>query len=120
SRQLLAIAAGIIGTFGVPRWWLNRITRRRQTKFLAELANAIEIIVRGVKSGLPLNECLATIARESAEPLAGEFAEVVEQQKVGVPLSEALERMGTRMPLAEVRFLTIVIAIQQQAGGNLS
>ena len=76
--------------------------------------------MRGVKSGLPLNECLATIARESAEPLAGEFQEVVEQQRVGVPLGEALERMRTRMPLAEVRFLTIVIAIQQQAGGNLS
>ena len=76
--------------------------------------------MRGVKSGLPLNECLATIARESAQPLAGEFREVVEQQRVGVPLSEALDRMATRMPLAEIRFLIIVIAIQQQAGGNLS
>jgi tight adherence protein B len=120
SRQFAAIAAGLVGTFGLPRWFVNKLIKRRQAKFLAELANAIEIVVRGVKSGLPLNECLATIARESAQPLASEFREVVEQQRVGVSLSEALDRLATRMPLAEIRFLTIVIAIQQQAGGNLS
>ncbi len=120
SRQFLAVAVGIIGTFGLPRWVLNKLIKRRQGKFLAELANAIEVVVRGVKSGLPLNECLATIASESPQPLAGEFREVVEQQRVGVSLSEALDRMVMRMPLSEVKFLTIVIAIQQQAGGNLS
>ena len=120
SRQLLAIAAALVGTFGVPRWVLSKLVKRRQGKFLAELANAVDIIVRGVKSGLPLNECLATISQESTEPLASEFREVVEQQRVGVSLSEALERLTKRMPLPEVRFLTIVIAIQQQAGGNLS
>jgi len=119
-RQLVALAVGIVGAFALPRWLVNKLIQRRQNKFLGELANAIEIVVRGVKSGLPLNECLATISRESAEPLAGEFREVVEQQRVGVTLGEALERLTTRMPLAEVKFLTIVIAIQQQAGGNLS
>jgi tight adherence protein B len=120
SRQLVAISVAIIGTFGVPRWVLNKIIKRRQAKFQAELANAIEIVVRGVKSGLPLNECLGTIANECAQPLAAEFREVVEQQRIGVTLAEALDRLATRMPLAEVKFLTIVIAIQQQAGGNLS
>jgi tight adherence protein B len=120
TRLLLAFVVGLVGVFGLPRWVVSKLTTRRQNKFLRELANAIEIIVRGIKSGLPLNECLGTIGRESAEPLAGEFREVVEQQKVGVPLGEALERLTTRMPLAEVRFFTIVIAIQQQAGGNLS
>ncbi len=120
SRQFVAICAAIIGVFGLPRWVLNKLTNRRQAKFIAELANAIEVVVRGVKSGLPLNECLGTIANESAQPLAGEFREVVDQQRVGVSLSEALDRLATRMPLAEVKFLTIVIAIQQQAGGNLS
>jgi tight adherence protein B len=120
TRFLLAFVVGLVGVFGLPRWVVSKLTSRRQNKFSRELANAIEIIVRGIKSGLPLNECLGTIGRESAEPLAGEFREVVEQQKVGVPLGEALERLTTRMPLAEVRFFTIVIAIQQQAGGNLS
>ena len=109
-----------VGALGLPRWILARITKRRQTKFTDEFANAIDVIVRGVKSGLPLPECLGIIARESPEPVAGEFTELVEQQRVGVPLGEAFERMMTRMPMAEVRFFAIVIAIQQQAGGNLS
>ena len=113
-------SVGSWACFGVPRWFVALLTKRRQAKFIEEFANAIDIIVRGVKSGLPLNECLGMIAREVAEPLAGEFREVVEQQSMGVTLGEALERMATRMPLPEVRFLTIVIAIQQQAGGNLS
>jgi tight adherence protein B len=112
--------AFFVGAFGLPRWLLARITKRRQHKFIDEFANAIDVIVRGVKSGLPLPECLAIIARESPEPVAGEFTELVEQQRVGVPLSEAFERMMTRMPLAEVRFFAVVIAIQQTAGGNLS
>jgi tight adherence protein B len=115
-----AAVAAFIGALGLPRWILNKLTKRRQQKFLAQLANAIDVIVRGVKSGLPLNECLQVIARESPQPLAEEFREVVEQQRLGVPLAEGLERMSERLPLAEIRFLTIVISIQQQAGGNLS
>lgn len=114
------IVALFVGAFGIPRWALAKMTKRRQAKFLSHLANAIDVVVRGVKSGLPLNECLQVIARESPEPLAGEFRSVMEQQRLGVPLSDALDRMYDRMPLSEVRFLTIVIAIQQQAGGNLS
>jgi tight adherence protein B len=109
-----------VGTLGLPRWLLARITRRRQTRFIDEFANAIDVIVRGVKSGLPLPECLGIIARESPQPVCGEFSELVEQQRVGVPLSEAFERMMMRMPMPEVRFFAIVIAIQAQAGGNLS
>ena len=80
----------------------------------------MDVVVRGVKSGLPLNECLQIIARESPEPIASEFREVVEQQRVGITLSDALSRLCQRVPLAEVRFLAIVIGIQQSAGGNLS
>lgn len=116
----VTVVAVFLGAFGIPRWVLGKLTKRRQAKFTSHLANAIDVVVRGIKSGLPLNECLQVIARESPEPLAGEFRNVVEQQRLGVPLGDALERMYDRMPLAEVRFLTIVIAIQQQAGGNLS
>jgi tight adherence protein B len=114
------LAAVVVGTLGVPRWLLSKITARRQSKFIDEFANAIDVIVRGVKSGLPLNECLAIIARESPAPICNEFQELVDQQRVGIPLAEAFERMMTRMPMSEVRFFAIVIAIQQQAGGNLS
>ena len=118
--MFLSMIVGLVGVFGIPRWFVNKLTARRQTKFTRELPNAIDIVVRGMKSGLPLNECLAIIARESEEPLAGEFREVIEQQRVGVSLGEALERLAMRMPLPEVKFLAIVVAIQQQAGGNLS
>jgi tight adherence protein B len=117
---VVPLLAVFVGTLGLPRWILARMTKRRQYKFTDELANAIDVIVRGVKSGLPLNECLAIIARESPQPVAGEFTDLVEQQRVGVPLGECFERMMARMPLPEVRFFAIVIAIQQQAGGNLS
>jgi len=115
---LLAVA--MIGALGVPRWILGFLIKRRQNKFVGEFANAIDIIVRGVKSGLPLNECLGIIARESPEPIRGEFQELVDQQRVGVPLAECFDRMMNRVPIPEVRFFAIVIAIQQQAGGNLS
>lgn len=117
---IVPILGSFVGVLGLPRWILARLTKRRQYKFIDEFANAIDIIVRGVKSGLPLIECLGIIAREAPQPISGEFTELVEQQRVGVPLAEAFERMMVRTPLPEVRFFSIVIAIQQQAGGNLS
>jgi tight adherence protein B len=117
---MLLVTALLVGGFGLPRFVLAKITARRQKKFLAELANAIDVIVRGIKSGLPLNECLGVIARESQEPIASEFQEVIDQQRIGVSLSEALDRLTRRMPLPEMKFLAIVIAIQQQSGGNLA
>ncbi|MGE0514442.1 MAG: type II secretion system F family protein, partial [Hyphomicrobiaceae bacterium] len=117
---LISLAAVFVGGLGLPRWVLSFLTKRRQKKFTAEFANAIDVIVRGVKSGLPLNECLGIIARESPSPIREEFQDIVEQSRVGVPLQECFERTMQRMPLAEVKFFAIVIGIQQQAGGNLS
>jgi tight adherence protein B len=120
APPIVPIFVAFIGAFGLPYWLLNKITKRRQSSFLDEFANAIDVIVRGVKSGLPLNECLAIISRESPSPVREEFIDIVEQQRVGIPLNECFERMMTRMPLPEVKFFGIVIGIQQQAGGNLS
>jgi len=116
----LTVVTGFVGALGLPRFILNKLIQRRQKRFIADLAGSIDIIVRGVKSGLPLNECLNIIANEAADPIGPEFKEVVEQQRLGVPLSEALTRLSVRMPLQEVRFLAIVISIQQQSGGNLA
>lgn len=120
SMPVVALAAVVIGGLGLPRWIVNFMTKRRQAKFLAEFANAIDVIVRGVKSGLPLNECLKIISTESPSPIKEEFQDICEHQRVGVPLSECFEKMRSRLPLAEVKFFGIVIGIQQQAGGNLS
>ena len=119
-NPLVVAGLGAAAALGLPRFFVSRVIKRRHKKFLNEFANSIDIIVRGVKSGLPLNECLNIIARESPEPIAEEFREVVDQQRVGVPLQQCFERMMERVPLAEVRFFGIVIGIQQSAGGNLS
>ncbi len=116
----LAIVAGFAGGLGLPNWLLNYAIKKRQKKFLHSLANALDVVVRGIKTGLPVNECLGIVARESPEPLASEFKEVVDQQRIGVTMGEALDRLVIRMPLPEVKFLAIVISIQQAAGGNLS
>lgn len=120
SSPLVSLLAAFACGFGLPRWILSRMIKRRQAKFLHEFANAIDIIVRGIKSGLPLSDCLGIIATECPEPVKSEFIDLVEQQKVGVPLSRAFERMYERMPLQEVNFFAIVIAIQAQTGGNLA
>ncbi len=117
---LVALLAAFALAVGLPRWLLSRRIKSRQTKFLTEFANAIDIIVRGIRSGLPLGDCMQVIAAESPEPVRSEFIELVEQQKVGVPLQRAFERMHDRMPLQEVNFFGIVIAIQSQTGGNLA
>jgi tight adherence protein B len=117
---LVPFAIGFAAAFGLPRLVVSIMIKKRQKKFLDNFANAIDVIIRGVKTGLPLNECLAIIARETEDPIGGEFRDVVEQQRVGVPLAECFERMMNRMPVPEVRFFAIVIAIQSQSGGNLS
>lgn len=117
---ITAILAGFVGALGLPRWILNFLIKRRQNAFLEEFANAIDVIVRGVKSGLPINDCMRIISNEAAEPVRTEFRDLVEGQKLGVSLDQGLLKVYERMPLAEVNFFQIVLAIQQKSGGNLA
>lgn len=120
ASPLVAVGAGLVGGLGLPRWVILFMRRRRMKKFLEDFPNAIDIIVRGVKTGLPLNDTIRIIASESPEPVRSEFREIVEAQTLGLPVADGLARMFDRVPLPEVNFLTIVIEIQSQAGGNLS
>jgi len=113
-------AAGFAGALGIPRWIVNFKRNRRQSLFLSEFANAIDVIVRGLKAGLPVNDTLKVIATETVDPVGPEFAEVVEGQRVGITIEQGIERMFERVPLPEVNFLAIVIAIQAKSGGNLA
>lgn len=110
----------LVGGLGFPRWAVNFLISRRQKKFVNEFSNAIDVIVRGVKSGLPVNECLKIIAREAPRPVSDEFHMLVEGIRIGLSLEQALERMQERMPLQEVNFFGIVLMIQQKTGGNLA
>jgi len=112
----LAFAAG----FGLPRWLLGFLKKRREKAFLRALPDAVDVIVRGIKAGLPLFESLKVVAADSPEPLKSEFRAIIETQTIGMPLGEACSRLYERMPVPEANFFGIVISIQQKSGGNLS
>jgi len=117
---VVALTAAAAGALGLPRWILKFITKRRQQVFLNDFADAIDVMVRGLKSGLPVNDALRVIASEMAAPVGPEFAEVIEGQRIGISIDQGVERMYDRVPLAEVNFLSIVVMIQQKTGGNLA
>lgn len=119
SAVVSVLAPFAIG-LGFPRWVLHFLKKRRQKKFTSEFANAIDVIVRSVKSGLPVNEALKIVAREIPEPVQGEFASLCEGLKLGVPLDQGLQRMYDNMPTPEVNFFGIVMTVQLKSGGNLS
>ncbi|MGJ3265317.1 MAG: type II secretion system F family protein [Salinarimonas sp.] len=120
TSPAVALLAGFAGALGVPRWTLTYLTKKRINGFISELPNAIDIIVRGIRSGLPLGDCMREIAYNAREPLRSEFRLLMESQSLGVPLSEAILKLAQRVPVPEANFFAIVITIQSKAGGNLS
>ncbi len=112
----LAFAAG----GGLPFWVLSILKKRRESRFLELFPDAVDVIVRGIKAGLPLLDSLKLIAAEAEEPLRSEFRTIIETQTIGIPIGEACLKLYERMPVAEANFFSIVISIQQRAGGNLS
>jgi tight adherence protein B len=117
---LLVLALALICGLGLPRLALNMLAKRRVAKFTASFADAIDVIVRGVRSGLPVGEAFNIIVQEMPDPIGSEFRLIVEGQRLGLTLEEALTRACDRVPTAELRFFSIVLAIQQSTGGNLA
>jgi tight adherence protein B len=117
---LPALALGFAGGFGIPRWLLKFLKNRRETKFLNGLPDAVDVIVRGIKAGLPLLDSMKLIANEAQDPIRSEFRGIIETQTIGIPLGEACLKLYERIPVAEANFFGIVVSIQQRAGGNLS
>ena len=119
-QPLFAVAALPLCAVLLPPKFVKMRINRQQKKFIAEFPNAIDILVRGVRTGLPVNEGMRVIAREVPEPVSTEFRIITESTGVGVTLEDALQRFYNRMPLSEVNFFNIVLAIQKQTGGNLA
>ena len=117
---VVSLGAAFIAAVGLPRWVVGFLVKRRLNKFLEEFPNSLDVMTRSIKSGLPLTDALRLIAGEGQEPVRTEFRRLVEAQQVGLSVPEACARMFTNIPLQEVNFFAIVIAIQSQAGGNLS
>ena len=118
----LIVLPGVLlaGALGLPRWFVSFRRARRVKAFLEEFPNALEVIVRAVKSGLPLNDGIRLIANEAREPVKTEFRRIVDSQQMGMSIPDAALRMPETMPCPEAGFFGIVIQIQSQAGGNLS
>jgi tight adherence protein B len=110
----------IVCGIGFPRKYLKMKAAKRQKHFTKHFADALDVIVRGIRSGLPVGECLNIIAREAPEPVCTEFRLLIEGQKLGMTLKQALERSCRRMPTADMKFFAIVLNLQQQTGGNLA
>jgi tight adherence protein B len=116
----VAIVLAAATSLALPRWILSFLRARRENKFLDELPNAVDVIVRGVKSGLPIGDCIRIIASETQDPVKSEFRAISESAAMGIPLADAAAKLYDRIPVAEANFFGIVVAIQQKAGGSLS
>lgn len=119
-NPMIAAGMAFAAAFGLPQWVISFLGKRRIKAFSENFSDAIDVIVRGIKSGLPVHDALKIIARESPEPLGGEFQRLVENIGAGVTVDQALEKMFERMPTPELRFFTIVLSIQSKTGGNLA
>jgi tight adherence protein B len=117
---LVALGIAFAAGGGLPFWILSFLKKRRETKFLDAFPDAVDVIVRGIKAGLPLLDSLRLIASEASEPVRSEMRSIIETQTIGIPLGEACLKLYERMPLPEANFFGIVISIQQRSGGNLS
>ena len=120
DNPFIAPVGAIVAGLGLPNWMLSYLRNKRIKKFTEEMPNAVDIIIRGVKAGLPLGDCLRIIATEASEPVLSVFRDVVDAQSMGLSIAEAVDRIPARVPTPEASFFSIVINIQQKAGGNLS
>ncbi|HSZ65476.1 MAG TPA: type II secretion system F family protein [Xanthobacteraceae bacterium] len=117
---IAALGFGFAAGCGLPFWMLSFLKKRRESKFLNEFPDAVDVIVRGIKAGLPLLDSLKLISNDATEPVRSEFRAIVETQTIGMPIGEACLKLYESIPLPEANFFGIVVSIQQRAGGNLS
>jgi len=101
---LPALGVAFAASCGLPLWLLSFLKKRRLARFLGGFADAVDVIVRGIKAGLPLLDSLKVIAAESDEPIRGEFHTIIETQTIGIPLGEACLKLYERMPVPEATF----------------
>ncbi len=101
---------------GCCRFSKSAASRNFSTRF----PDAVDVIVRGIKAGLPLLDSLKLIAADAEEPVRSEFRAIIETQTIGMPIGEACLKLYESIPVPEANFFGIVVSIQQRAGGNLS
>ena len=116
----IGLFSGLLIGAGLPHMVVNFLMGRRIKNFTTNFPDAIELLVRGLKSGMPVSETLSVIAKEIAGPVGEEFKLVVEKIKIGKSMEEALQETADRLGTAEFQFFVITLAIQRETGGNLA
>ena len=116
----LVLVFGSFVALGGPHWFIGKMIKRRLNKFNVNFPDAIELMVRGLRSGLPITETLGIVASEIHGPVGVEFRAVVDKMKIGRTMEAALQETADRMGTAEFQFFVITLAIQRETGGNLA
>ena len=117
---LLALFVGCFAAFGVPHFVVGILIKRRIAKFTVNFPDAIELMVRGLRSGLPITETLGIVATELQGPVGVEFRGVSDKMKIGRTMEAALQETADRLGTPEFQFFVITLAIQRETGGNLA
>lgn len=115
-----AFLFAVVSAYMFPAYFVNRKIIKRRKKFLVLLPDALELIVRGLRSGLPVTESFTVIKDEIEDPVKSVFAEIAHGMKIGVPFEEALFDMARKLEINEFNFFAISIALQRETGGNLA
>jgi len=117
---LLALPAGLLVGLGLPHFVISKLIQRRVNKFTAKFPDAIELMVRGLRSGLPISETIGIVADELPEPVSTEFRSVADKMRLGRTMDAALQDTANRLGTPEFQFYVISLAIQRETGGNLA
>ena len=117
---LLALSLGLMAGLGIPHLVVSRLIKRRVNQFTARFPDAIDLMVRGLRSGLPISETIGVVANEIQEPVATEFRNVADKMKIGRTMETALQETAERLGTPEFQFFVISLAIQRETGGNLA
>lgn len=120
GAALLGLGVGVLFGGGLPHWWVGRAIKKRANNFVTRFPDALELLVRGLRSGLPITETLTVVASELPGPVGEEFKLVTDRIRVGRTMEEALQETADRLNMAEFSFFCITLAIQRETGGNLA
>jgi len=120
GAALLAVIGGLMVGAGLPHMLVNFFIKRRTANFTAKFPDAIDLLVRGLRSGLPVTETLAVVAQEIEGPVGIEFRGIIERIKIGRSMEDSMQVSADRLNLPEFNFFVITLAIQRETGGNLA
>ncbi|MCZ8369854.1 MAG: type II secretion system F family protein [Porphyrobacter sp.] len=117
---VLSLGVGLFVGAGLPHFVVNYLINKRTNAFITKFPDGIELLVRGLRSGLPVTETLGIVATEVPGPVGYEFKSVIDRIKVGKTMEDALQDTGDKLGISEFNFFTITLAIQRETGGNLA